>query len=57
MVRLSRRYWGRKEAEERHRVEVRRDQRIRAEDRWLWELIEASFAITSCSEYIAVVSF
>ncbi len=57
MVQLMRRHWGGMKAEERHRAEVRRNQRIRDEDRWLWELIEASFAITACPEYIAVVSF
>ena len=41
VARLMRRYWGGKEAEERHREEVRRDQRIRDEDRWLRGLIEA----------------
>ena len=57
MARLMRRYWGGMKAEERHREKVRRDQRIRDEDRWLRGLIEASVAIAACSEYIAVVSF
>ena len=40
MARLKRTYWGGMRAEERHRAEVRRDQRIRDEDRWLRGLIE-----------------
>ena len=35
VAQLMRRYWGGKKAEEWHREEVRRNQRVRDEDRWL----------------------
>ena len=41
LARLKRIYWGGPPADERHRANERKKQRVRDEDRWLWELIEA----------------